>query len=345
MIEKNECLVGNIFVVNDKVSSLNDSWNHLKENGLSCFGNKGYKCIEIPVGTKIEILKFKSSIAYFKVLDTSDVYYSYWSGFKVKLDNFEGNVNRVLESKPRYKIFYKGKALKPKYFNDLGKIKASLLISFGYYTHQYEIFMKYQNRNQELADNYVPDWCTGSNDFDRGDCKDIQIMEYVDGCKLGTPIDFDVTNYYDQSMKLIDVTAQFGNAARELYKNTMQSGDYSYLLVYSPDEYRDTNNYSVSHGYMNCNFDYSKLKENQKIKDVIKDSKVKGIKKCTKYGKTAIVFHTLAELKEVMLRLDPQEYFILDCEGDQLVEQNQRFIKLSFLKAAIKEKMENKESI
>jgi len=83
----------------------------------------------------------------------------------------------------------------------------------------------------------------------------------------------------------------------------------------------------------------------QKIKDVIKDSKVKGVKKCTKFGKTAIVFHTLAELKEVMLRLDPQEYFILDCEGDQLVEQNQRFIKLSFLKAAIKEKMENKESI
>ena len=50
--------------------------------------------------------------------------------------------------------------------------------------------------------------------------------------------------------------------------------------------------------------------------------------KTTKFGKTAIAFKTLDDLKQVMLKLDTKEYFILDCDGDQLVEKNTRFIKL-----------------
>ena len=32
-----------------------------------------------------------------------------------------------------------------------------------------------------------------------------------------------------------------------------------------------------------------------------------------------------------MLRLEPKEYYILDCDGEQLVEKNTRFIKLIML--------------
>ncbi len=37
-----------------------------------------------------------------------------------------------------------------------------------------------------------------------------------------------------------------------------------------------------------------------------------------------------------MLRLQPKEYFILDCDGDQLEEKNTRFVKLVMLQEAAK---------
>lgn len=98
--------------------------------------------------------------------------------------------------------------------------------------------------------------------------------------------------------------------------------EHSYILVYFSDEYRDENRIKES-----WRFDWN-IKESQKIKDVIKQSGLKNIKKCSKQGKTAIAFKTLDDLKQVMLRLSPNEYFICDCDGDQLVEKNTRFVKL-----------------
>ena len=215
-----------------------------------------------------------------------------------------------------------------KYYSDLGKIKSSLLIDMGYYNNQYEMFEKYKDRNPELQDNQVPEWFSYGGDFKRSDCKDIEIMSFTGKSKVPVKVEFDVLKFYDQSMKLIDVTAQFGSAARKLFKENMETGEYSYLLVYSPDEYRDKS-YINKYGYNN--FDFSVLKESQKIKDVVKASGVKGTKKCTRFGKTAIVFKTLDDLKSVMLRLEPKEYYILDCDGEQLVEKNTRFIKLIML--------------
>jgi len=234
----------------------------------------------------------------------------------------------------RFKIFYKGKPYKPKYFSDMGKIKSSLLIAFGYYNNQYEMFQKYLDRNPELQDNEIPEWLAYGNDLKRSDCKDIEIMAFINGSRKD-PIkeDFDVTEYYDQSMRLINVTAQFGSAARDLYKKTMETKDYQYMLVYFPDEYRNLtkNHYGYNH------FDFNSLKESQKIKDIIKASGIKDLKKSTKHGKTAIVVKNLDDLKSIMLRLEPKEYFILDCDGDQLQEKNTRFVKLIMLEEASKE--------
>ena len=339
MIDKSICVPGNIFVVNKKDSVENTS--HLEwfikphNNGLFAYGTKSTAYFEIPIGSKVEVLQFKNGTVHFKVEGSNDIHFSYWNGFRVKVDKIEGQeIKEPTTEVKRYKIFKDGKALKPKYFNDLGKVKASLLIAIGYYENQYEMFDKYKDRNPELQGNEIPEWLSGGGDFKREDCKSIEIMEYTGKSKTPVKVDFDVTKYYDQSMRLINVTAQFGNAAREMFKKCIETEEYAYMLVYAPDEYRDKTNVD-RWGYNT--FDFSELKESQKIKDVMKASGVKGTKKCTKYGKTAIVFKTLDDLKQVMLRLEPKEYFILDCDGEQLVEKNTRFVKLIMLQEAAKE--------
>jgi len=345
MIDKNICIPGNVFVVNSKISKLNNGWDEKDFIGLKSFVNikdgkkyYGSKSIEIPSGTKIEILKFKNSVIHFKMISEPDnIYSAYWAGFKVKVDKIEGQEIKEPEIIPtRYKIFYKGKAHKPKYFNDLGKVKASLLITIGYYENQWEMTRKYLERNPELYDVQIPDWCSAAAEtFDREDCKYLEIMSYINGDKKNPiKIDFDILKYYDDSMRLINVTAQFGHAAREVFKNVMDTKEYSYMLVYYPNDYRDPNNFETRYDSRRCTLDFSELKEDQRIKDILKNSGVKGTKKSTKFGKTAIAFKTLDELKQVMLRLEPNEYFILDCDGDQLVEKNTRFVKLIMLQEA-----------
>ena len=345
MIEKNICLPGNVFVVNNKKSEDNSSQleyfgrsNKVKtNNGLYSNyydGKYPYHTVEIPVGTKVQIVKFKNNSVNFTIEgDTVNTYQCYWNAFRVKTDKIEGQEIKEPSEVTRYKIYKDGKPLKPKYFNDLGKIKSSLLIEIGYYDNQYEMFEKYKDRNPELQDNQTPEWLGGYGGgygpkFKRSDCDSIEIMSFEGKSRVPVKTDFDVLAYYDQSMRLINVTAQFGSAARELFKKCIETKDYSYMIVYSPDEYRDTK-YVDGYGYNN--FDFASLKESQKIKDVMKASGVKGTKKCTKFGKTAIVFKTLDDLKNVMLRLEPKEYFILDCDGEQLVEKNTRFVKLIML--------------
>ena len=341
MIDKNICLPGNVFVINNKVSKVNDSWSTKDTPGLNTYevsknGISNYNHINIPSGTKIEIIKLKTNAVHFKIVgdDNHYYYYSFWAPFKFKVDKIEGQEISEPEVIPtRYKIFYKGKAHKPKYFNDLGKVKASLLITIGYYQNQYQAIQKYIDRNPELQDSQIPEWCESACEtFDRDECKDIEIMSYINGDKKNPiKLDFDMMKYYDDSMRLINVTAQFGHAAREVFKNVMDTKEFSYILVYYPNDYRDPNNFEIRYGYKNCTLDFSELKEDQRIKDILKESGVKGTKKNTKFGKTAIAFKTLDSLKQVMLRLEPKEYLILDCDGDQLVEKNTRFVKLIML--------------
>lgn len=338
MIEKSICLPGNIFVVNSKVSVDNDHMNWGKnksENGLNAYytDNKQHGVFEVPIGSKIEIVQLKTSAVYFKYENI--LYQSWWNGFRVKVDKIEGQeIKEPTKEVIRYKIYKDGKAYKPKYFNDLGKIKSSLLIAIGYYNNQYRMFEQYKDRNPELQDNQISEWFSNGDDIKREDCGSFEIMSFAGKSRTPVKTDFNVLEYYDQSMRLINVTAQFGSAARELFKKCMETKEYSYMLIYSPDEYRDKS-------YVNrYEFDFSALKENQKIKDVMKASGVKDSKKCTKFGKTAIVFKNVDDLKQVMLRLEPKEYFILDCDGEQLIEKNTRFVKLIMLQKVADEQEE-----
>ena len=271
MIEKAICLPGNVFVVNNKVSKENDRWQKNPNNALIVTNYNGrYKEVEIPIGTRIEIVTKPTSEVKFKIVGNDEIYWTWWNGFRVKVDKIEGQeIKEPTGEVVRYKIYKGGKPLKPKYFNDLGKVKSSLLIAMGYYNNQYEMFEKYKDRNPELQDNQIPEWFSYGDDVKREDCEDIEIMSFVGKSRTPVKTDFDVLKYYDQSMRLINVTAQFGSAARELFKKCIETEEYSYMLVYAPDEYRDKK-YVNQWGYND--FDFSILKESQKIKDVMKAS-------------------------------------------------------------------------
>lgn len=318
MIDKKECIKGNTFVVNGKTVKR----GYFSDNKLCGHIRGTFKSVLFSDGTIVEITSpVTNGSVSFNVDGKS--YFSWWSETRFKLDYIESNTSNVVDTKEviRYKIYYKGKPFKPKYFNDMGKIKSSLLISFGYYENQYQIISKYKERNPEVEG--IDYWYEGRAEWTRSELKDVKIYKFINKDRKN-PIDteFNVQEYYDQSMKLINITAQFGAAARELYKKTLETKEYSYILVYFSDEYRDENR--VKNAW---NFDWN-LKESQKIKDIIKQSGLKSIKKSSKQGKTAIAFKTLDDLKQIMLRLSPNEYFICDCDGDQLVEKNTRFVKL-----------------
>ena len=120
MIEKAICLPGNIFVVNNKVSVENDRYNKNPNNALLAHSTVAYKEIEIPVGTRVEIVTKPGQNVRFKV--GNKTYWTWWNGFRVKVDQIEGQENVIPEETTRYKIYKGGKPLKPKYFK-LNKIK------------------------------------------------------------------------------------------------------------------------------------------------------------------------------------------------------------------------------
>ena len=99
MIEKSECLPGNLAIVNSKISKYNVDLC-AKNNGLSAF-QQGvfisgiqdlFQQFEIPVGTKIKILSKPKRIdgssvtVLFKVENDDTVWSSWWIVFKHKVD-------------------------------------------------------------------------------------------------------------------------------------------------------------------------------------------------------------------------------------------------------------------
>lgn len=342
MISKEQLVKGNQFVVNEKIIESQYIWDKIDwdKTGLVCYSTDNDKQKDkyltpskhdsiIPSGTIITIERKNPYSVSFKIEGSDIIYKGEWSTMRFKLDKIEG-VNIIEPDEIiRYKIFYQGEPLKQKYFNDLGKVKSSLLIEFGYYQNQYEMFQKYKQVNPEIEDNEIPYWFESGQNIDREDSKNIEIRSFIKGKKdkVGTKVDFDVVKYFDNSMKLIDITAKFGNAAREMYKKALETKEYEYILVYIPDEYRDPKNFNTNHYYIS-NFDFSKLKESDRIKTLIKNSKLK-VKKCTKFGKTAILLKNIDELKSFVFKMNNDEYIILDCNGDELQKLNNRYVKLS----------------
>lgn len=96
MIKKEECIIGTIAVVNDKVTQWNKELG-TKFNGLICFpfNEKGTLMgneLEVKVGTKITIqskpkrFNGNGNQVKFTVDGDNNIYSSYWISFKHKIN-------------------------------------------------------------------------------------------------------------------------------------------------------------------------------------------------------------------------------------------------------------------
>lgn len=231
---------------------------------------------------------------------------------RLETGNFEDLAKDINEA-PKYKIFYKDKLFKDKIFSDLTKIKASLMDAIGYNNKVYNLNQHYQDLSPEVC-NSVPDWLGGSGKLSRKDMKDVKIYEWVNK-KKGKEADFDALEYYDSLMDFMKVTAQFGSAVRQIYKENKGSNEFTTIVCFRHEDYK------LPHAY------YEDLKESDTIKDAIKNSKIKGYKKCTKYGKTAITLKNENDALKLLKLLKPEDYFVLDMKGNELNIQNERFIQ------------------
>jgi ribosomal 30S subunit maturation factor RimM len=72
---------------------------------------------------------------------------------------------------------------------------------------------------------------------------------------------------------------------------------------------------------------YYDLTESDTIKNILKKVNIKGIKKCSKVGKTAIAFKNESDAMKLLKHLDEGTYFICDMNGTEIIEQSMHFIK------------------
>ena len=319
--------------------------------------------ITLDKDTEIEIYKmshwtqggFKSSSNYknvdwdsqiaLKVISgphTGTIFTSGIKSIKSRLDtaHFE-DLAAAQNAKPKYKIFYKGEPYRidtqdwktgtpkkgaSKIFADLGKVKASLMGRFGYHEKVYQLNQHYKDLSPEVGCN-TPEWIGGygsaAPEFTRNDSKDIQVFEWTNS-KKGKEADFNALEYYDSLMDFVKVTAQYGSAVREQYKTYKGTDEFSTIVCFMHEDYRlpEFN----SKGNYNSVY-YEELKESETIKNAMKLSKVKGTKKCTKSGKTAICFKNESDVMRVLRHLDKGSYFVLDMNGNELVEQSEEFVR------------------
>lgn len=119
-------------------------------------------------------------------------------------------------------------------------------------------------------------------------------------------------------MSFVKVTAQFGSAVRTQYKKYKDTNEFTTILCFMHEEYRAPKNNYVY---------YQELKESQIIKDAMKKSSVKGAKKASKNGKTAICFKNESDAMKVIRLLEKDTYFILNMKGEELVEESAKIIK------------------
>lgn len=267
----------------------------------------------VPLGTVLTILmKPNANSALLVSDDSGKKYQTFWSILKSRTDlgNFENEGSGVVE----YKLYLNGVDIKKKKFKDIGKIKASLMSMMGYTDKFEKIAKNYYDRcpeNQETMEYYYE---TYHNLLTRNDFKNIEIYEWKDR-KKGNKVDFDAVAYWDELMKYIAVSAQFGSAAREVFKKSKDT--HSVILVYVPDEYRQKNQ---TFWY------YRDLTESDAIKNALKNSGVKGTTKSTKNGKTAIAFREKGEAMKVIRSLPKDTFYILNMEGEELEEKTELFV-------------------
>jgi len=215
---------------------------------------------------------------------------------------------------PKYKIFYNDKPYKPKIFDSMAKVKASLMEAIGYNDKVIDLNKHFQDLAPEIGETSPEYWYQSEAKLFRNDMKNIEVYEWANRAK-GKKVDFDAVKYYDELFDYVKVTAQFGSAVRELYKTHKSSGDFTTIVCFMHEEYRTTNPR------------YYDLTESDTIKNILKKVNIKGIKKCSKVGKTAIAFKNESDAMKLLKHLDEGTYFICDMNGAEIIEQSEHFIK------------------
>lgn len=274
------------------------------------FKRAGYKdgdiiTIDKVTGTSVEFTNLSGKKSSF-----------WWSCFKSITEIEEGGENLGKEN-VEYVIFHDGKRLSTKKYKDMGKVKTSLLNLMNYYDKLERMCQANLDTVPELRYLSTPDFLGSQHNFNKSDFSKIEIFEWQNR-KLGNKVSFDVNEYYDEVMLLIKVTSKFGSSAREVFKDVKNEGTHEYIVTFMHEDYRNT---TLVYGP-----DYDSLKESTIIKDALKQANLKGTKKKTKHGKTSVAVKDETDAIKLMKLLPENSFFILNMQGDELVEQSEALI-------------------
>lgn len=335
-ITKNQVKKGQQVVVNlsslvpkkDKYGNHNDAAFALGE-----FTANGFKD-----GDVLTIKSLSGTLVHFEF--NGKEYNQFWSWFKTATELPTDGAN-LGEDNVEYVIVYDGSKLWnhstnlkcgseiiSKKYKDMGKVKTSLLNLMNYYDKLETLVKNHLDKVPELRYMQTPEFLGSSKNLTREDFKKVEIFTWKNR-KIGEKVDFDTLAFYDESMLLVKVTAQFGSSTRDIFKETKDT--HNYILTFFHEDYRNT-----SLPYV----DYEYLKESDIIKKAIVDTFGKtvrslGIKKKNKSGKTSLSFKEQSDAIKLMKNLPEGSFFICNMQGDQLVEQSEALIKQEYRNALI----------
>lgn len=286
----------------DRYSNLGMAQDRFKKAG---YNDGDIFTIERVVGTSVEFINQNGKKCSF-----------WWSCFKAITEILDGEEN-LGEDNVEYVVLYDGKRLSTKKYKDMGKVKTSLLNLMNYYDKLERMCQANLDSVPELRYLSTPEFLGSQHNLSKSDFEKVEIYEWKNR-KMGNKVQFDPLEYYNEVMLLIKVTSKFGSSARDMFKEVKDLGNHEYILTFMHEEYRNT---SLPYGP-----DYNSLKESSIIKAALTQLKLKGTKKKTKHGKTSVAIKDETDVMKLMRLLPDKSFFILNMQGDELVEQSEALI-------------------
>jgi hypothetical protein len=238
------------------------------------------------------------------------------------------DLSEKINKKPSYKIFFGNKPLKTKIFTDLNKVKLSLMSAYGYNDKLLTLNQNFQDLSPEIGSG-LDYWYDGYETINSKNIHKVKVFEWANRKKV-KEADFDVKEHFDSLMDFMKVTAQYGSAVRKIYKDWKDKNEYSYIFCFVHEEYPKIID----------SYDYQTLKESDIIKEAFKKTKIKGTRKTTMFGKTAIALKNESDVMTLINQLDKNDtFFILDMKGNELIKKEAEFILNAARSAKIKRLM------
>jgi hypothetical protein len=287
--------------------------------------------VGISAGTLIEYLGIfqnrKNKHELYKNLSTGKTFI-FLNGKKVIPYKEGDQIPEFKKSTVGYKIKYNGAFLKSKKFKDLGKIKTSLLIEFGYYDKLNRNADK--NKNPELIDMDIPYWFEGGENISLEEFKNVEIVciEKKQECV----VDFNAYEYIKDSQLKLDAICKYGWVVKEMFSKLKDDKDFKYYITITPVEYNKFSELENRERYKILR-DIRNMEENPIIKESLKKLgfKPKDYKKITKCGKTAIAVNNEENLLKLMDEFNDFNIDVFATTNDRLIEYNKLARRLSII--------------